>query len=131
MARVLWNKERRSGWTGRTAYRVCRVRRLALTTGERRWVEIVSEIETDRANRRLVAHPHADSVRHTTEIAVRHGTLLHACLHVALLPAVDEYTCYRTRFRPRCEWSARKQISFPAADFSQMHNKWNSARTAG
>ena len=104
MARVLWNKERSSGWTGRTAYRVCRVRRLPLTTGERRRVEIVSEIETDRTNRRLVAYPHADSVRNITEIALRHGTLLQAGLHVvpaaaqaggesvvvAFLGAVDE-----------------------------------------
>ena len=87
MARVLWNKERSSGWTGCAAYRVCRVRRLLLTTGERRRVEIVSEIETDRTNRRLVAYPHADSVRNITEIALRRGTLLQARLDVLLLPA--------------------------------------------
>src|SRR5262249_3257818 len=66
-----------------TSHRV----RHSVKTGERRWIQIVTEIEPDRADRSLVMHPYPDRMGNVVEVALGVGVLVEAQFRALLAPA--------------------------------------------
>src|SRR5437660_11568692 len=58
-----------------------------LKTGKCRRIQIVSEIQANRADGCLVMHSHTDRVRNVVEIALGVGVLVHAEVGIFLTPA--------------------------------------------